>query len=520
MGFQGYTLPPPSLGLDLVSPIDNMDPASALELNNVFPGAGAPTVRLGYEQFADLSTASGGTASPIEFMHEYPLTDGTAQLIAAQNTQLFSINAAGTITNISKVGGYADGNWNKELFAGNIYLANNSGDTPQVYQGNPATPAQDITGSGVGLTVSNLCNVSSYRERLYWTERNTLKMWYTETVRTTYVSGSPTFKSYDFQYIMRRGGYLLFTGSYTNQRNLTSQDLFMAVSSEGEIVLYSGTSPDDTAWTLVAHFIIGKPLGTRAFVRINQDVWIITQQGIVPVSALFELDPEQALNIVSLKINPLITQYASQVALSNLWTGFFWPAGRRVYIILPSTTSTTTLLVYALDTKSWTQFTLYSQNHGIQACKYTDLPYYGSTTGIVYKGETGYADAVASAIGQSITFAGRMAFSFYGSRGNYKAFKDIRPLLKATQGITLNLGLDTDFKRQATVTTVTTPPGSYTAWGSAWGSPWSAEVDYIFNRFAVAGQGHCAAVRFGGSIKNSPLQLLGFEVRFDIGGQV
>jgi hypothetical protein len=497
-----------------------MDPASALELTNVFPGAGAPTVRLGYEQFANLATASGGTASPIEFMHEYPLTDGTAQLIVAQNTQLFSISEAGTVSNISKVGGYADGNWNKELFAGNLYLANTSGDHPQVYQGNTATPAQNITGSGSGLTVTNLSNVSSYRERLYWTERNTLKMWYTETVRTTYVSGTPTFKSYDFQYIMRRGGYLLFTGTYTNQRNLSVQDLFMAVSSEGEVVLYSGTSPDDTAWTLVAHFIIGKPLGSRAFVRINQDVWIITQQGIVPVSALFELDPEQALNIVSLKINPLITQYASQVSLSNLWTGFFYPAGRRVYIVLPSTTATTTLLVYSLDTKSWTQFILYSQEHSLQACKFTNLPYYGSNTGIIYKGETGYADAVVSSVGQSITFAGRMAFSFYGSRGNYKAFKDIRPLLKGSPGLTLNLGLDTDFKRQATVTTVTQPPGTFTAWGSPWGSSWSSEVEYVYNRFAVAGQGHCAAVRFGGSIKNSPLQLLGFEVRFDIGGQV
>ena len=534
MPFQGYTMPPPSTGLDLVTPIDNMEPTSALELTNIFPGAGAPTVRLGYVQFADL-----GSATPIQFMHEYPLQDGTAQLIAAQSTKLYSINSTGTVTNISKVGGYVSGAWNKEMFRGNFYVANNSGlDVPQVYTGTGL--AADINaGGGPSGGLAKLCNVSSYRLRLYFIEKNSMLMWYHTTENATFVGASSTLKSYDFSGIFRRVGYLLFTGSYTNQTAQTSQDLFMAVSSQGEIVLYSGYSPDDPNWSLVAHFIIGKPLGPKAFIRINQDVWIITQQGIVPVSALFQTDPEQALNIVSYKINPLITQYATQVALSEMWNGFFWPAGRRVYITLPDSTSTTTLLVYSIDSKSWTQFTLYSTEHSVASCKYNDLPFYGSNTGKIYQGETGYADAVVgTSAGESISFQARCAFSFYGSRGNYKAFKDIRPLLKARRGLTLNLGLDTDFKRQSVVTAVTTPASQFTAWGSAWGvgagtinpytglplatvyTPWSADVEYIFDRFAAAGQGHCAAIRFGGTIKNSPCQFIGFEVRYDLGGQV
>lgn len=534
MSFQGYTMPPPSSGLDLVTPIDNMEPTSALELNNIFPGAGAPTVRLGYLQFADL-----GTASPIQFMHEYPLQDGTAQLIAAQSTKLYSINSSGTVTNISKVGGYTSGAWNKEMFRGNFYVANSSGsDVPQVYTGT-GTAADIVASGGPSGGLAKLCNVSSYRLRLYFIEKNSMLMWYHTTENVTFTTGTPLLKSYDFSGIFRRGGYLLFTGSYTNQTAQTSQDLFMAVSSEGEIVLYSGYSPDDPNWSLVAHFIIGKPLGPKAFIRINQDVWIITQQGIVPVSALFQTDPEQALNVVSYKINPLITQYATQVALSEMWNGFFWPAGRRVYVTLPDSTATSTLLVYSIDSKSWTQFTLYSTEHSIASCKYNNLPFYGSNTGKIYQGETGYADAVVgTGAGESIAFQARCAFSFYGSRGNYKAFKDIRPLMKAKRGLTLNLGLDTDFKRQAVVTSVTTPVSLFTAWGSIWGigagtlspstglplpivyTPWSADVDYIFDRFAAAGQGHCAAIRFGGSIKNSPCQFIGFEVRYDLGGQV
>ena len=464
MTFQGYTMPPPSGGLDLVTPIDNMEPQTALELTNIFPGAGAPTVRLGYTSFR----TGGATipSTPIRFMHEYPLKDGTAQLIAGTDTSLYSTSSLGVITDITRAAGaYSAGSWNKELFAGNIYLCNGTNE-PQVYLGTGL--AINITGTGVTGGNTTLAQVTSYRERLYFAQKNTCIMWYHKTVKATLATGSPVMDSYDFQYIFRRGGSLLFIGSYTNNKGVSAQDLFMAVSSEGEVVLYSGTSPDDTAWSLVAHFIIGKPLGRKAFVRVNQDVWIITQQGIIPVSALFETDPEQALNIVSLRINPLITQYATQASSAELWGGFFWPQGRRVYITLPDSASTATLLVYSLDTKAWTQFVLFNGEHAVSSCKFLNLPFYGSNTGIIYQGETGYADAVTSTSSQSIAFSCRTAFSFYGARGNYKAFKDIRPLLRGKRGATLNLGLDTDFKRQAVLTQVTTPAAMFTAWGAKW----------------------------------------------------
>lgn len=63
---------PPYGGLDLVSPIDNMDPAFALELVNVFPGAGAPTVRLGYSQFANV-----GVSTPVRTIVPLNLKDGS-----------------------------------------------------------------------------------------------------------------------------------------------------------------------------------------------------------------------------------------------------------------------------------------------------------------------------------------------------------------------------------------------------------------------------------------------------------
>ena len=505
---------PPYGGLDLVSPIDNMDPAYALELVNVFPGAGAPSVRLGYTQF----NTSGTTipSVPINFIRELPLKTGVKHLIAATDSNLYKILSDGSVSVVTNPTPHTNGSFNSEIFANNLYLCNGV-DTPQVYTG---------TGNAANVTftctagLSNLITCAAWKRRLYFIQKNSMSIWVHASVDVPGTGGAPKLDEIlDVQYVMTRGGYLLFAGSFTNQTAATSQDLFFACSSEGEVVFYSGTGPTD--WTLVAHYYIAKPLGFRAFVRVNADVWIITQDGIVSVDTLFQSSAAEAAYVIGGKINPLITTAAESIPFSHDYSGFMWSSGRRVYISIPQSSTENYFLVYSQDTKGWTTFRLFDGQHCNHSCIAFDHPFYASTTGIVYQGETGQADAItATSSGQAITFSGRTAFSFYGARGNYKAFKDIRPLLKVKRGVTLSLGLDTDFKRSSVSTSVTIPTSTFTPWGSPWGSPWSATVDYVFDRYAVKGQGHSAAVRFGGAIKNTTLDIYGFEIRYDLGGQV
>lgn len=521
MAMQGVTMPPPYAGLDLLSPIDNMDPNYALELVNVFPGSGTPSLRKGYYAFADL-----GQSTPVATVRELVAKTGISQLIVANNdsatpanNKMYAISEAGVVTDITPSAGASppgSGVFQTAVYANNVYLCNGVSNA-LVYTG--SGDASPVTFTGVSL--SDLINVSSFRERLYFIEKNTLKVWYGGT-SVTGTGGTPALTSFDLQYVMRQGGFLLHAGSFTNANGMTAQDLFFACSSEGELVFYTGSSPADTQnWAITARFVIGKPLGYRAFIRVNNDIWILTQQGIVPMSALFQADPEQALRVVSERINPLISQYAQQIPFSPAWGGFMWTVGRRVFVSVPTSSSDTIFLVYSLDTKGWTKYSLFSTQHGVSSCSFDDLPIYASSTGIIYLGETGYADAASvSDAGQNIAFEIRTPFSFYGSRGNYKAFKDIRPILRSRRGTSFSVGIDTDFKRQPVITPFTTPSGSFTAWGSPWGSPWSAEIDYIFDRYAARGQGHCAAIRFGGSLRDTPCDIFSFEIRFDVGGQV
>jgi len=151
MAFQGFTMSPPYGGLDLVSPIDNMDPAYALELVNVFPGAGAPTVRLGYEQFANISVST-----PIKLLAPLHLKDGTSQLIACTASKIYSVSTAGVVTDKTGSTTPTSGDWQWVTYANNIYLCNGVNNA-QVYTGTGS--CADVTFTGV--TKSSLVNVTA-----------------------------------------------------------------------------------------------------------------------------------------------------------------------------------------------------------------------------------------------------------------------------------------------------------------------------------------------------------------------
>lgn len=495
MSVQAFTMSAPYGGLDLVSPIDNMDPAFALDLSNIFPAPSAPEIRRGYR--LDTTIAGG---NPINTLRALPLADGTTKLVAFAGSTIYSI-AGGTATAVSGTA-LTSSNASTEVFKNRLFSCNGL-QAVQVYNGTTRT---DSTFTGV--TLADLINVSSYKKRLYFLKKNSFDLYYGPLDAIT---GALTLEDISGQFSL--GGFGVFAGSYTNQTAQTSADLFFAISSEGEIVFFSGTNPGD--WQLVARYVIGKPLGYNAFVRVNNDVWVLTEQGIVPISALFASDPQQAANTVSAKINEMITAAARLVPFSYRWQGIFSAINRRVYIIVPVTDTLCRMLVWSIDTKGWTVYTLYDRGDCISICEAGPKLYYASADSKVYEAEYGYNDR-----GFPIQFTLTTAFSFYGARGNYKAFKDIRPLLLTTPGQQFAVVLNTDFRRQFNTGTITTGTGGYTPWGSPWGSPWSGGVDYVYNRYAVKGQGHSAAIQFTGSVTDTYLQIFGFEVRFDLGGQV
>ena len=481
-----------------------MAPGYALALENIVPNGLSCVLRKGHTFFAGLETAS----YDIQTLEGVANADGTDSIVAASvgTNNLYTVTAG----SFSSVGGpYANAIFNADTFNYRLFLCNGVNDVQVYYAG--AVAASTFT----GVALTDLINVSSFKERIYFVQKNTLTAWY----GNTRAIGGGALSSYDFSFAMKDGGYLVSCGSFSNNYADTTADLFYALSSEGEICFFNGSSPADTTtpWGLVKRSKIGRPLGYRAFVEVENDVWILTDQGIVPITAIFDSGPSMALETVGQKINSLIATYAAAIPFSHLWRGVFHSKERKVYISIPLSETSTMLLVYNLIGQAWTTYTFYDNKVALKAMSVGGNLYYGGYLGNVYKGETGNADYLSAVTIAGTQFFGRGAFSFYGQRGLWKKYTTIRPLIKTIRGAVLSLGLDTDFKQSSTLTALSPGSGLSTPWGSPWGSPWSTGVEYIFDRHASKGQGYSAAIKFGGSLNNAPLELNGFDIRYTQG---
>ena len=498
-----FSMPSPVAGLNLSDPIDQMDPNYALALDNIVPNGLNCTVRKGHSFLAGLAT----TAATIDTLEGMANNDGTNQVIASDSStlDLYRVTAS-TMTSIG--GPYASSVFNCDTFGDRLYLCNGVNDVQVIALASAA--ASDFT----GVALTDLINVSSFKERVYFIEKSTLKIWY----GNSRAIGASALSSYDFSFAMKDGGYLVSCGSFSNNFADSTQDLFYALSSTGEILFYNGSSPADvtTPWGLVKRAKIGRPVGYRAFVGVENDVWIITDQGIVPITAIFSSTASIALDTVGQKINPMIAQCAANVPFSHLWKGCYSSKERKVYITCPMSNVATKLLVYNLVGRAWTTYTFYQDTLALKVMSVGGSVYYGGVDGNVYTGETGLYDYIAASTTNPTRFFGRGAFSFYGSK-IWKAYRDMRPLIKTTRNVNLALALDTDFRQTPDASTISLGASVYTPWGSPWGSPWSSGVDYIYDRHATKGQGYSAAIKFAGAISGSSLEINGFDMRFTQG---
>ncbi len=507
-----YTLPAPVGGLNTVDPIAQMPENDAIDLVNLYPDGQRLVLRKGYSLYSFTPTIG-------ETLIQFVSSDGTCKLLVANDSNLVGPSSFYEITfeNITNITGPTDatsGQFNGGMFRGQLWLCNGI-DTVQTYTGTGNFADATYT----GVTLSTLINQSAYYDRNYFVERDSGSFWYSGQDA---INGALT--KYDISSFMSLGGKLLFAGSYSNRIGQTTSELFMACTSEGELFFFQGIYPSDTTtpWRLVAHYEIAKPLGHRAFIRVDSDMWIITEQGIVPVSMLFSGQSTVAANTVSRKVNRIIKEYAEQIGFSHFWHGVYKKKDGKVFIVVPTSSSSGFYLVCNIETGAWTKYAderaglgsmLAMCDQDLYMCRIsgTDV----SAFGFIYKMEDGQSDD-----GQPIEFEMRTAFSFYGSRQNFKIFKELRPLMFGLGGTDLEFGVDTDFQLTEETYPIFTTASSTTAWYSAWYSAWSQPERYLYNRFGLRGAGHSGSLHMTGSVEDSSLEFSVFEVRFEAGAQV
>lgn len=459
------SLPAPVGGWNARDPLAQMKPVDALKLENWFARVADCVIR-------------GGCANHVTGYADKPKTlarwsglTNVNKMFAATNTGIYDNSTAGALgaVQLARTEGYHCYT-EMGVSGGNYLIMVNGVDNPAYFDGATWTAVDGVsTPALTGLTTTTLVNVGVYKRRLFFLQKDKLSFWY---LAADAVGGALT--EFFLGPLCNRGGYTMAIGTWTLDGGNGPDDYIVFLTSEGEIVIFTGTNPADAnAWAMVGRYYVGKPLGRRSIIRYGGDLLILTELGALPVSKMLLSQTVDFRSAVTNKIEGAFVDAARNYGSNQGWTGEVYPAQAALLINVPTGATTSEQYVMNTTTKSWCKFT--GWNAG-------DL--------LVYNRELYYADQLKTAkawttqadYGANIVADAQTAFNNFGDAAN-KDWGLFRPLLRVNGAINFQIGVAVDFEPNPGLTTATYSVVSGALWDVAlWDqSYWAAGLEAVLD---------------------------------------
>jgi len=497
-------IPPPVQGWNTRDPISAMDALYAVEIENFIAYGGKVAVRNGSTQFATLGSAV--FAEKALGSSEYAASSGSryavSVLISGGNAYPYSIDTGGATTNIS--GGVSVAASADTIFfcqyKNRIYIKS-KGNTFDVYHW---TGTGNIAASGfVGPSLDDkaLGYMCIHKNRMYFCGLDS-QIWY-----TAYDSFGSTLTSYDLGSLMPNGGSVMFCEAISPNPANNREQFLVVVTTTGDVLLFSGTYPGSTDWSIVGTYYAGSPVGYRSLIKFQNDILLITKQGLVSVLSLMNgsaLEDSYLSDIVG----SAFTEYVNS-ALSgsspDLIGGVYYPSGNYILISFPNYVSGDyKQFTFYTKNKSWWLFSGYTTpylwftfNNGIY--------FSGLNYGNIYKADNGDYDINASGSPASRSLKMRPAYNFLGSSSRKKRFLFAVPHMYQSEGMQLTMDADVDFQNVAATQTVT-PDNTDTSY------------KYYAPKVGLAAVGKCASIRIDQTVTTKRMSIEAIEVYWEEGG--
>jgi hypothetical protein len=284
-----------------------------------------------------------------------------------------------------------------------------------------------------GVNSNTFVNINMCQDRLFFVQKDTMTFWY---LAVESIGGAAS--DFPLGSIARSGGFLQAMGTWTLDAGYGVDDLSAFVTSMGEVIVYKGTNPSDpNAWSLVGVWQMGQTFARRCFYKFGGDLLLLTQDGLVPMSAALQssrLDPR--INLTD-KIFYAVSQAATNYYAIFGWQINFFASENMLILNIPNGTNMDQYVMHTI-TKSWAKFT--NINALCWEVSGNNKIYFGSI-GFVGDFYTQNSDA-----GANIVATAQQAYSYFDSRGQNKRFTLVRPILQTDNGLpTVLCGISTDF---------------------------------------------------------------------------
>jgi hypothetical protein len=502
-------LPPPVGGWNAFDPTPEVSALKtantqpeAIKLENWVVDVGGIKTRPGFTVWA-----TGIPGSYIETLMEYAPPTGSNKLFAACPTGVYDVSAAGA--GVLSTTGLTGGRLQHTMMAtsGGNFLCVVNGGTYHTYDGSSWT---DQDANVTGVSSNTFANIAIHQNRLWFVQDNTLDAWY---LGTSAIIGAAT--KFPLGPLCRLGGELLAIATWSRDGGAGMDDLFVAVTSKGEAIVYAGTNPASAAdWRLQGVYRIPEPVGRRCFTKAGADLAVITSLGVVPLSAVLQSASTgvQAISFTN-KISGAFKEAYLNVGTAHGWQIVEYPRANLVFVNVPIAERTTQhQFVNNTFTGAWSKFT--GLNAGCWGIFGDDL-YFGGNDGSVYL----FDNDATTDDGDSIVALYQSAFTNFNNPMQ-KKFNLVRPYFISPSDFTPRIFILTDYDTDTSSVTATVTGGeSGTPWGSPWGSPWGAgDTEPVLPWEGLdSGVGVVMSVAFSVSASVA-VTFNGCDVVFEVGG--
>jgi len=497
---RSYPVPAPVDGWDAVSPLADMRPDRAVVLENMFPERGKVRVRGGHASYA-----TGMGSNPIDSLMAWN-GPATSKMFAAVGTEIYDVTSSGAV-GAADVSSLTNARWQHVNFttAGGTFLViANGADNVRNFDGTSWTTPSITVGDS-----STFINVMAHKRRLFFVEVDSTSFWYLPVAS---IAGAAA--EFPLGALMDKGGYLMAAGSWTIDGGAGPDDYAVFASSEGQVIVYSGTDPASAStWALVGVYNFPRPIGRRCLQKFGADLVMITEDGIVSLTAAAKLDPSQSsFASLSDRIQDAFKEASAAYKALYGWSLMFYSTGKMALVNIPVAEGATQhQYVMNVLTGAWAKFT------GLNANCWETMNgslFFGGNAGVVYQAESGTSDA-----GANIPWTMRAAYHDYGRNNHVKAFRMVRPLIQTDGDVTPLIAMNVDYSDDA-------PTGTATYDGSVGGVYDSAQYDIdvyggetrtLARWFGIGGEGTVGSIHMVGASSGISVNIIGFDVIYEQG---
>jgi len=457
---QNYNIPAPVGGLNVRDSLDKMSEDEAIVMDNYIPLDTKVVLRKGYQKYTDLD-------GNVETLISYRNPQNNV-FLAFCGGNVYDISSNRNIQKYEK--NFGDNRWQYCQFKNRLIMVNGY-DVPQTFyiDENGDKHFEELSFEGENLIPQKLINVTVSKQRLFFVEKGTLNIWYSSGVGE--VQG--TLNKFDMSTIVRNGGEFIAIASWTQDGGQGIDDLTVFITSEGEVLVYSGNNPNNAEdWELKGIYHMSRPIGYRCIIPYQGDIVIISEDGYIPLSKALPLNQSNpALVSFSDKIRGLVLDRTKSNKHKNGWQGIIYPRGGYAIFNVPYNQTFEQHVINTM-TGAWCRFT---DIHSICWCEYNERMYFGSKDRVCLFDE-GYSDNKLHICGHV-----EQAYNALGS-ANLKRIQLLNPRTKSSTSYALVMYTNMDFNDEQKSYSENIGYSGLTKWNDA---KWSSLANQIGTKWAT-----------------------------------